>query len=69
MISIATLGRQTSVMSAPRNSAVCGKATKCGVGLIARMTYYSQTGMLSIGVLEPESNWVTIGTDMASSPN
>jgi len=33
------------------------------------MTYYSQTGMLSIGVLEPESNWVTIGTDMASSPN
>ena len=69
MMSIATSGRQRSVMSAPWNSTAWEKATKCGVGLIVCMAYCSQTGMLSIGVLLPESNCVTISTGMASRPN
>ena len=39
MISIATMGRETSEMSAPRKSTACEKATKCGVGLIVRITH------------------------------
>ena len=56
-------------MSAPRNSTAWEKATKCGVGLIVCMTYCSQTGMLSIGVLLPERSCVTISTGIASRPN
>ena len=41
----------------------------CGVGLIARITYCSHTGMLSIGVLLPDSNCVTIRTGIAKRPN
>jgi len=59
--------RQTRVRSAPRNSTACAKVTKCGVGLIVLITYCSQTGMLSIGVLPPESSWVAARIGIASS--
>ena len=33
-----------------RDTKLPARATKCGVGLMIRITYWSQTGMLSIGV-------------------
>ena len=68
-MSIATRGRQTNVRSAPRKSTAWANETKCGVGLIVRITYCSHTGMLSIGVLLPDSNCVTIRTGIAKRPN
>ena len=43
--------------------------TKCGVGLMIFMMYCSHTGMLSSGVVAPESSIITSRTGIDSRPN
>jgi hypothetical protein len=45
------------------------KTTKCGVGLITFMTCANHTGMLSSGVVLPESSIITNNTGIESRPN
>src|SRR5262249_42605537 len=48
-----------------RGSAIADRATKCGVGLITFVRYCSQTGMLSMGVVPPDSSIMTSNTGIA----
>ena len=66
---MAAISRQTMEKPCAAIEHILGEHTKCGVGLITFMTYCIQTGMLSMGVVLPESSIITSNTGIDSRPN